>query len=419
MPVWSKADAPPVVVTGIGAITPIGHDVPAFTAGLRDTRHGFRRLPPELWPALTPLRVAAPIVGCDIAALLRTRAPDPETAQRWARTARGQRPAHLLALAAGAEALGPARPARYGVVVAGSNLGQAAGVEAALRVAAGKAPPARHGAEFFDSHLVALAGACFGAADLGATVGAATASAFPALAVAHDALIAGRVDAVLLLAPPTELAEAFWRALDQIGALAPAAGSETADALCRPFDAGAGGFVPGEAAAALLLERREAADRRGVRALAALASVAMLLDGSAGPAAVADSEAAAMRQALEWAGLTGDAIDLVSAHATSTPAGDAAEATALAAVFGSHRPVVNALKGLIGHALGASGLIAAVAAVVQLGGGFIHGNRHLDRPVAPLAFAGPAAQPARLRHALVTGYGFGGFNAAAVFSGVS
>ena len=144
-----------------------------------------------------------------------------------------------------------------------------------------------------------------------------------------------------------------------------------------------------------------------------LTGTALRLDGTAQPSPSRDGEVRVIREALAEAGFAGSALDLVSAHATSTPLGDRIEAEALAEACGA-AVAVNAPKGLIGHGLNAAGLVETVVAVIQLRDGFVHPNAALAEPVVPLRYAGSQAENRMIRRVLKTSFGFGGFNAALV-----
>jgi 3-oxoacyl-(acyl-carrier-protein) synthase len=189
-----------------------------------------------------------------------------------------------------------------------------------------------------------------------------------------------------------------------MGALAPEGSA------CRPFDRAAAGFVPGEACAAVLLESGASATARGATPLAEIAGAWSGLGGSHLPAPDAGSELRAMVGALEDAEADVAGLDYVSAHATSTPAGDAAECEALRRLLGTRAKEVpvNATKSLVGHALHAAGVVELVALVLQMRGGFIHGTAGLTDPVADdLWLVGPHALDRRIRLGLSNSFGFG------------
>lgn len=261
-----------------------------------------------------------------------------------------------------------------------------------------------------DSYALSLVAEVLGLRGEGAVVGAAQASGLAALIQAARLIASGEADRVLVLGVPTPLADIEIEAYRVLGALA---GREAdGSPACRPFDADSTGFVPAAIAAAIVLERADIAAARGGHVLARLAGWSSRLHASTLPAPDVDAEAAVMRGAITMAGLVPAQVALVSAHATGTPLGDRAEAEAIARVFGD-APLVNAPKGLFGHALPAAGVFETVCCVEQMRAGHAHANWGLAAPqlrgpryVPPGGAAG--ALPAVVKNA----FGFGGFNAA-------
>jgi 3-oxoacyl-(acyl-carrier-protein) synthase len=192
---------------------------------------------------------------------------------------------------------------------------------------------------------------------------------------------------------------------------------------CRPFRAGRAGMSFGEGAAVLVLEPLERALARGARPLAVLAGAGSSCDAyhMTAPDPTGAGAAAAVEAALADAGLTAEAVDFVNVHGTGTPLNDAAEWQALQRVFGERAgemPLV-ATKALIGHLLGCSGAIEAVATVLCLHYGELHPVRRAgevdpELPVS-LVLEAPLSLP-EARVAVSTSLAFGGSNAALVFS---
>lgn len=415
----------PVWIHGMGAATGYGLGTSALEAGLRSGR-----------PALDGLDASVPVQLSVDAPIER-----PVAAEAWVdaiapgfwpvlrpklRTAR--RSLWLAALC-GVEAMVQAglRPGdadgELGLVVAGSNLFAGALAEAERARMSGRYPSARHGFEMFDTHAIGALSVCLGCRGAGLSVGGASASGLTALITAADLIRADRFTKVLVVALPADLGPADWEALSLLGALADsttqanlstqvepstqAYDGRNAAPLCRPFDKAASGFVPAELAGAVVLSRE--------RGIAAFVGEAVGLDGTDKPKPSAAGERAVIEGALRRAGIAADVIDLVSAHATSTPQGDAAEAAALRAVFGQDSgPRINAPKGLLGHGLNAAGLVETIACVLQMQSGFQHPNIGLTDPVDSLRFVGGDVVNAPLHRVLKTSFGFGGFNAAAV-----
>ncbi len=162
-----------------------------------------------------------------------------------------------------------------------------------------------------------------------------------------------------------------------------------------------------------MIESADAAKARGATILGRIAGAAACLEASRLGHPCAEAEARAMRLTLEQAGLSPESVDYVNAHATSSVAGDDAEARALAEVFGKRlgKVRVNATKGLTGHCLHAAGVIEAAATLLQMNGDFLHPNRNLERPIeGDFAFAGAVAEAASIDVALSNSFGFGGIN---------
>ena len=151
-----------------------------------------------------------------------------------------------------------------------------------------------------------------------------------------------------------------------------------------PFDADRDGFVMGEGAGALVLERWDRAVARGARIYAEIAGYGRNADAFhiTAPSPGGEGAAACMQLALDDAGLAPGAIGHINAHGTSTPLNDAAEATAIAKVFGGHSPAVTSTKGVTGHMIGAAGAAEAVAAILAMRAGAVPPTanlEHLDR----------------------------------------
>jgi 3-oxoacyl-[acyl-carrier-protein] synthase II len=171
----------------------------------------------------------------------------------------------------------------------------------------------------------------------------------------------------------------------------------------------------------LVLEERAHALARGARVLAELAGYGATTDAlhETRPDAEGLHVAHAIRRALLKAGLEPDDLDAVFAHATGTPVGDRAEASALRRSLGdaAGRVPVAAIKGALGHLMGAAGAVQAVAAVVALQRQVLPPTVNLEASDIPdLCFVGAAAKPTRLRHVLSNAMGFGGHNVALIFS---
>lgn len=187
----------------------------------------------------------------------------------------------------------------------------------------------------------------------------------------------------------------------------------------RPFDKDRDGFVLGEGAAALVLESLEHALRRGARIYAELVGIGLAADAYHITAPCAEGAELVMRRALKNAGIAPTEVDYINVHGTSTPLGDISETKAIKAVFGewAYQLNISSTKSMIGHLLGAAGAVEAVATVLSVYHQIVHPtiNHFTDDPECDLnyTFHHPVKRP--IRYALSNSFGFGGHNACLLF----
>ena len=187
----------------------------------------------------------------------------------------------------------------------------------------------------------------------------------------------------------------------------------------RPFDKDRDGFVLGEGAAALVLESLEHALRRGARIYAELVGIGLAADAYHITAPCAEGAELVMRRALQNAGISPTQVDYINVHGTSTPLGDISETQAIKAVFGewAYQLHISSTKSMIGHLLGAAGAVEAVATVLSVYHQTVHPtiNHFTDDPECDLnyTFHHPVQKP--IRYALSNSFGFGGHNVCLVF----
>jgi 3-oxoacyl-[acyl-carrier-protein] synthase II len=239
----------------------------------------------------------------------------------------------------------------------------------------------------------------------------ACASGATAIALARDLLVAGQCD--IAVAGGAEAAVArltaagFWR----MGALSLGTGQVTE--ASRPFAADRDGFVMGEGAGILVMERTEDATARGARSRALLVGCGSTSDAHhpTAPAPDARGAEAALRIALDEAGLAADDVDHVNAHGTSTPLNDAGEASLIARVL-PHRPSVTAPKGVLGHSIGAAGAVEAALTVLTIQHRTVPPIANLVAPAPEFDIDCVTKQPRRqdVRAAVSHSFGFGGHN---------
>lgn len=188
-----------------------------------------------------------------------------------------------------------------------------------------------------------------------------------------------------------------------------------------PFDARRDGFVLGEGAGALVLESLEHASRRGAKIYGEIAGVGLTADAYhlTAPAPGGEGAVRSMRRSISDAGLEITDVDYINVHGTSTPLGDIAEVEAIKTAFGDHayRLLVSATKSMTGHLLGAAGAVEAIATLLTIENGIIHPtiNNRTPDPAVDIDFVPNQARRADVRVALSNTFGFGGHNATICF----
>ena len=231
-----------------------------------------------------------------------------------------------------------------------------------------------------------------------------------------------RGDADLMLAGGTEAANTSLGVAAFAAMRALSTRNDDPQAASRPFDRNRDGFVIAEGAAVLVLESEQHALARGARIRAEVRGYAVTADAMhmALPAEDGEGAARCMRLALADAGIAPSEVDHLNPHATSTPAGDVAEAQAIRAVFGRHaeRLPVSATKSMTGHLLGAAGALEALFCIRALETGLLPPTRNLEHPDpdCDLDHVRGEARQATVRVALSNSFGFGGTNACLVFA---
>lgn len=244
----------------------------------------------------------------------------------------------------------------------------------------------------------------------------ACASATTAIGTARELLRAGRCDVVITGGAESGLIRPIVAGFSKMGALSTRV--DDPSAASRPFDQDRDGFVAAEGAAVLVLERMEHAVARGARVRATISGYGATADAhhDTAPDPAGRGAEKAIRLALDDAGVEPDAVDHVNAHGTSTPQGDLTEATVLRRVFARRPPAVTSIKGVTGHALGASGAIEAACAVLSVESGrvpptanLVHQDPSID---LDLVTGAPRQRPVSV--ATSNSFGFGGQNAVLV-----
>src|SRR5580765_1869637 len=252
------------------------------------------------------------------------------------------------------------------------------------------------------------------------------ASGAVAIGEALGAIRAGEIDAAIAGGAEVPLSPLAFGAFDIIRALSAGRNADAAHA-CRPFDSDRDGFVMGEGATLLVLEAEDVARARGAEPYAEVMGYAATSDAfhMVQPRADGREAGRAAAEAMTDADVRADEIDWVSAHASSTPLGDIAEARALVLALGERAATVpvSGTKALYGHPLGASGAIEAAICALAIRDSWVPGSVNLVEadPVAESLLPGllREGREGRYDRVLSTSFGFGGLNAAVVFGSVA
>jgi 3-oxoacyl-[acyl-carrier-protein] synthase II len=404
------------LITGVGALTPVGADAPATFDALLAGRSGVTRLDEE-WAAELATNLAAPAAVDPGEVLDRVEA---RTLDRSAR----------LALVAAREAWADAGrpdcdPTRIAVVV-GTGIGGVLTLLTQYDALRERGP--RAVSPYAIPMLMPNAPAVTVALDIGArgqvraTVSACAAGA-DAIALGADLIAAGAADVVVAGGAEAAIHPLPMAAFARMRALSTYDGDPAA--ASRPFDAGRDGFVLGEGAGIVVLESEAHARARGARVYAAVAGSGVTADSHhlTAPDPRGAGAERAMRLALAAAKCSADELDYVNPHATSTPIGDAAETAALRAVLGSraHDVAVSATKSMTGHLLGAAGAVEAVVTALSIARGRVHPTINRDKPdeACDLDVVPEGARDLAIRAALSNSFGFGGHNVSLLLRAVS
>ena len=412
-----QADQPRVVVTGLGATTPLGGDVASTWESLLAGRSGATRLPADWAPDL-PVQIAAPAAVDPATVLDRVQARRLDRCEQFALVA---------AREAWADAGAPeVDPDRLGVVVS-SGIGGVASTLNAYDTLHEKGW--QRLSPFTVPMLMPNGAAGWISIELNAqaevhTTVSACASGAEAVGYAIDMIRAGRADVVLAggteaaIIPLNVAAFAAMRALSTR--------NDEPERASRPFDKGRDGFLLGEGAGLMVLESEEHAARRGATVHAVAAGFGYSSDAHhiAQPEPQGTGSVKAIQRALADSGLSPDQFVHVNAHATSTPAGDVVEGQAIARALGGAAPgvVVSATKSMTGHLLGGAGAVEAVATILALREHVAPPTINLDDPDEDVG-VDIATEPRKLSPhgtapmaALNNSFGFGGANVALAFT---
>lgn len=404
-----------VVITGLGAVTALGSSIRAFWDGLISGHSGIRRIT-QFDAGELPCQIAGEIPDFDPNQWL-----DRKEARRIPRS--GQ-----IALAAAIQAVKDAglpetmpEPERAGVVfgTAIGGLDRAdEGITALRSGGYGKLNPFILPASIpnLSAFLIARQFQCLGH---NGTLTTACATGTQVIGDAAEIIRRGAADLVVTGGTEALIRDFAIGGFCSMRAL-PVSFNDNPQAASRPFDSAREGFIFSEGAGAIILESLEHAQQRGARIYAEVAGYAATTDGYhiAQPDPEASGPSRAMRNALENAGMQPEAVDYINAHGTSTPLNDETETRAIKMVFGEHayKLRISSTKSMIGHAMGASGTLEAIACTLAIQNCTIPPtiNYETPDPACDLDYTPNTAASAQVNVALSNSFGLGGQNACVI-----
>jgi len=393
-----------VVVTGMGVVCPIGLNRDEFWANLVAGKSGISRI-----SCFDTTNYAVKVAG-EVRNFDPTDHMDLKTAQRTRRGVHFAIPAAKEAVAQAKLDITQEQPERVGIV--SSNMlehkfiaqgwGSLKGGRRADPLFFTKASPS----------VVSLQlGLLFKARGPNTSVNSLCASGTDAIGTALNFIRLGYADVMIVAASDASLDEMTVSALSVLGALTK---EPDPDKASRPFDLNRSGFVYGEGCGVLVIETLEHARKRAVPILAEVAGVGWIFDAFDATAPNPETEALAMKSALQNAGVTPDEVDYINAHGTSTRLNDVSETTAIKMVFGerAYQIPISASKSMFGHMITAGGAVESIGAILTLNHGIIPPTIHYETPdpECDLDYVPNVARKAEVNVCLKDSFGLGGQN---------
>lgn len=404
-----------VVITGLGAITPVGHDVGTYWDALVAGRSGVG--PITAFDATAfDCRIAAEVKGFEPASGFK----NPKDARRADRYTQ-------LAVAAAKQAVADAGigdttgldPTRIGVII-GSGIGGLITLETQHSVFLEKGPGRL--SPFLIPMLIGNIASGIVAMEhgfKGPNLAVVTACATSAQCIGEGWRIIRDGDADIIVAGGSEAAICAMGIGGFAAMRAVSFRNDDPEHASRPWDKGRDGFVMGEGAATIVIETLEHAQKRGAKIYCELVGYGLSADAHHLTAPDPDGAARAMNGAIKRAGIALEDMGYINAHGTSTPLGDISETQAVKMVFGDHakKIPVSSTKSMIGHLLGAAGAVEAIACVKTIETGIIHPTINLveQDPECDLDYVPNEARQTRVDVAMSNSFGFGGHDSSLIF----
>lgn len=401
-----------VVVTGMGAVTPLGNTVDVFWSNLLGSQSGVA-LTQGFDTSAYECKISAEVKGFDAAPFFR----NPKDARRSDRYVQ-------FAVAAARQAYDDSKLSDFSIhlervgVLVGSGIGGLSILEEQHKALIQSGP--RRVSPFMIPMMISNIASGIIAMELGfqgPNFSIASACATSNHAIGEACRILRDGDADIMFAGGSEAAITPLGVAGFSSMKALAMRNEEPQKASRPFDVARNGFVLGEGSGVVVLEEYEHAKRRGAQIYGEIIGYGATADAYhlTSPPPEGAGAARAMKMALNRAGIQPEEVDYINAHGTSTPQGDVAETKAIKHIFGNHaaRLMISSTKSMIGHLLGAAGAVELVACLKTMETSRVHPTINLDQPdpECDLDYVPHQARQASVRTVMSNSFGFGGHNA--------
>lgn len=399
-----------LVITGIGAVTPIGVGVDNYWQGLMDMKCGIEKIT-RFHDDDIPITIAGEVKGFDPKKYM-----SPKLTKETGTFIQ-------FAYASATEAINQSgieiekEADRIGIVMATALNGTSdiAETERSYSVEGKKKVSPRFLPKILGNLGAAQIAINYGIHGPSFTVSTACSSGGDAICIAAMLLNSGEADVMLVAGGESAHCPIIMSTLAQAKALSKNPDPKSA---CRPFDAERDGFVMGEGGGALIIETEDHALKRGASILCSLAGYGNNTDGYhvTAPRPDGSGAVACMKSALEKAGLKPEDVDYINAHGTSTPVGDPTEVLAVKTLFGSDAPPISSTKGNTGHLMGAGGITEVIACIKAIETGIMPPtlNYRTPDPDCDLDFITEGPREKNINVAMSNALGFGGQNSSII-----
>ncbi|MCR4745091.1 MAG: beta-ketoacyl-[acyl-carrier-protein] synthase family protein [Lachnospiraceae bacterium] len=396
-----------IVVTSMGAVTPIGIGVENYWNNLISGKSGIARIE-SFNPDEMPVQIAAEIKNFN---------PEEYMDKKLVRnTDRFSQFAYIAANEALKDGL-PVEPERMGIVLgtAMSGITPTAETQEKLTLSTRKMVEPRFVPRILGNMAATQITITHGIKGPSFTVSTACASGGDAISAAARLLLAEEADAVIAVGAESSICPLVMYSLASARALSRE--NEDPQSACRPFDENHNGFVMGEGGGAIVLMRESDALKKGIKIYAELAGWANTADAyhMTAPSPDGDGAGRCMQAALDKAGMKSEEIGYINAHGTATKEGDKDEASAVSRIFKEHIPYIGSTKGATGHMMGAGGLTEAIASILSINKGVLPPTLNLENPAFELPFVKTEAIKKNITASMSNAFGFGGQNSSLIF----